>query len=186
MRDNEWTAILPGKGVVFNPSFIGLIGISLNKNGVSTSNENGTVETNHPDIAEVELDLKLKDRTRKHGFAVIYAYVYDGHVYTLDSPKIMAVPWGADKYADVDPGLLPGFGVIESEGSSGAKSKSSKDDKPRGLKIWPITKHHQVVEISISVGPAEALILESNLPGNRTANSYRSTMQIATSHSRLG
>lgn len=184
MQEKEWSAILPGKGVVFNPSFVGLIGISLNKNGVATNNENGSVEINHPDIDEVELDLKLKDKTRKHGFAVIYAYVYDGNVYTLDSPKIMAVPWGADKYADVEPGMLPGFGASEAVG--GAKSRSGKDDNPRGLKIWPITKHHQVIEISINVGPAESLILESNLPGNRTANSYRSTMQIATSHSRLG
>lgn len=93
--------------------------------------------------------------------AAIYSYSFEGQCYRLDRPKLM---------------------IVE------AVTKDAKgcgyDDT--GYKMWRIDSKRRLMELDTKVDLAEVLVLEANLPGNRTPNTYGNSMQLAHRGNRLG
>jgi len=93
--------------------------------------------------------------------AVIYGYSFEGFCYRLDKPRVYIFEGQAKKKAN---GC--GFG----------------DD----YSMWNIRSKNVLLEVSLDVDSAEALILDANLPGNRTPNTYGNDMQLAHRNGKLG
>nr|WP_319383849.1 hypothetical protein [uncultured Roseibium sp.] len=93
--------------------------------------------------------------------ALVKAYIYEGRQYDLPKPKIMVVSGEGED--------LPGNYV----------------PKDRPLKFWRMNKLTRTAEITIEDGLLENLILEANLPGRRSPNSYAANMQMAHRSGRL-
>ena len=55
----------------------------------------------------------------------------------------------------------------------------------KGYKMWRVKSFRRVIELNTFVDTFEKVLLESNLPGRRAPNTYRSDMQLAHRGGRL-
>ncbi len=110
-------------------------------------------------------DLDLDDDSE---MALIQAYVFEGNLYKLPKPKIMVVSGGANTFDGTDP--------KESDGRKSIKQK---------LLYWRVNKLDRAVEITVEDGLIDQLVLEANMPGKRSPNSYAANMQLAHRSGRL-
>lgn len=96
---------------------------------------------------------------------VIYGYAYEGHCYDLPKPKIMLIPANPEMPQCDDCGY-----------------DCKKDCHYR---VWVVDKLDECVEIEVSQGFVEQLVLEANMPGKRSPTTYRATMQMVHRSGRL-
>jgi hypothetical protein len=132
------------------------------------------VKINRTDQAKIPfMSNKLLLEVRKIGkttpltptevaMAVVYGYSYEGHCYRLEKPKLMIFEFGGE----TPPANGCGF--------------SGPD-----YSMWRISSKDKLLELNTSVDLAEALILDANLPGNRTPNTYGNNMMLAHRSGRL-
>jgi hypothetical protein len=90
---------------------------------------------------------------------IIFGYAYEGHTYQLPKPKIMLIP--------ADPRPIP-------DDDSGYNRKGNE-----GYRVWLVDKLDQCVEIEISQGFIEQLVLDANLPGKRSPSMYAGRMMLS-------
>lgn len=90
---------------------------------------------------------------------IIFGYAYEGHTYQLPKPKIMLIP--------ADPQTIP-------DDDSGYEDKASA-----GYRVWLVDKLDQCVEVEVSQGFIEQLVLDANLPGKRSPSMYAGRMMLA-------
>ena len=102
----------------------------------------------------------------------IYGYAFEGHCYKFDRPKILIF-----KSEDKD---LPASGCAF--------------DTPRLIEkkmpnsqyfMWRVDRLDEAVEITTGFGFIDELVLQANLPGRRTPNTYSANMQVAHRGGRL-
>lgn len=93
--------------------------------------------------------------------AVIYGYAFEGLCYRLDRTKVMIFKSDNDE----EPAKGCGF------------------EAP--YKMWRITTKTRVMEFTPVVDDADKVILEANLPQNRTPNTYRMNAQLAHRNGRM-
>lgn len=103
------------------------------------------------------------DKTLSPG--VIFGYAYEGHCYDLPKPKIMLIP--------AQPGPIP-------DGDCGYDLKQA-----HGYKVWIVDKLDQCVDIDVSQGYIEQMVLEANLPGQRSPTMYAAKARLAHRSGRL-
>lgn len=96
---------------------------------------------------------------------VIYGYAYEGHCYDLPKPKIMLIPAAPRGIPEDDCGF--------------------KEKEPEGYRLWIVDKLDECVEIEVSQGFVEQLVLEANMPGRRSPSTYRATMALSHRSGRL-
>ncbi|MBI2254693.1 MAG: hypothetical protein HYU58_08750 [Proteobacteria bacterium] len=105
----------------------------------------------------------LADSSDPVSAGVIFGYAFEGHTYDLAKPKIMLIP--------AMPDLVP-------------QDDSGYDKKP-GYRVWIVDKLNQCVELEMSQGYVEQIVLEANLPGRRSPTMYAGRMQLGHRGGRL-
>jgi hypothetical protein len=94
---------------------------------------------------------------------IIFSYAFEGHTYDLPKPKIMLIPASPEDVPADDSGY----------------------DKKPGYKVWIVDKLDQCVELEMSQGYVEQIVLEANLPGRRSPTMYAGRMQLGHRSGRL-
>ncbi len=92
---------------------------------------------------------------------VIYGYAYEGHCYKLPKPQIMCLSERPSKIAKGDCGCDCGF------------------DPAFGYAVWSIDKLERAISLDIRADDLKTLVLDENLPGNRSPLAYAQTMALA-------
>ncbi|MEI2298284.1 hypothetical protein [Ensifer sp. MJa1] len=92
---------------------------------------------------------------------VIYGYAYEGHCYKLPKPQIMCLPERPSKITKGDCGCDCGF------------------DPKSGYAVWSIDKLERAISLDVRADSLKTLILDENLPGNRSPLAYAQTMALA-------
>ena len=92
--------------------------------------------------------------------AVAYGYAFEGHCYRLDTPKLL---------------IFEHIDDLDAEGCGFGKP----------YRMFRIRAKAPLFELVTSVDLAETLILEANLPGNRTPNTYGNKWMLAHRGGRL-
>lgn len=92
---------------------------------------------------------------------VIYGYAYEGHCYSLPKPQIMYLPEEAHSIKGGDCGCDCGY-VPE-----------------LGYVVWQIDKLERVVALDVRSDDLKTLVLDENMPGNRSPLAYAQTMALA-------
>lgn len=96
--------------------------------------------------------------TRFMSLAIVFGYAFEGHCYDMPKPKIMLLP---DR-----PRPIP---------TDDCGYDAKKDNK---YKLWITDKLDECVEIDVSQGFIEQLVLEANLPGKRSPTMYGGRMMM--------
>lgn len=120
-----------------------------------------------PEQVTVESDLVTSVTIKVHPkdgvdarLAVIFAYAFEGHVYRLHKPRIMVtVGDGAPTPSETEGGTP--------------------------LFAWPLNKETKTVAIDVDAGTVKELVLDPNQPGNQSATTYHSHMQLSHRGGRL-
>lgn len=97
---------------------------------------------------------------------VIYGYAYEGHCYKLPKPQIMCLSERPSKIAKTDCGCDCGF------------------DPAFGYAVWSIDKLERAISLDIRADDLKTLVLDENLPGNRSPLAYAQTMALAPQRQR--
>ncbi|MGR9138877.1 hypothetical protein ACU8KI_25535 (plasmid) [Rhizobium leguminosarum] len=136
-----------------------LYGVELNPRDAK-----GNETSAHFDVGlgiATDLELKIVSTVGITASVVLaYGYSFDSHCYRMDSARVFLV---TDSTAREAVGC--GFGT--------------------GYQMWRITASSKILEISTKLGDAQSLILDSQLPGKRSPNSYAITQSMAHRDSRL-
>jgi hypothetical protein len=107
----------------------------------------------------------LSDPGAQMSVGVIFGYAYEGHCYELPKPKVMVLP--------VNPEMIP-------KDDCGFDEKAAED-----YMVWVVDKLDECIEIEVSSGFVEQLVLEANLPGKRSPTTYRAAQALAHRGGRL-
>ncbi|ASY63579.1 hypothetical protein SJ05684_c21380 [Sinorhizobium sojae CCBAU 05684] len=92
---------------------------------------------------------------------VIYGYAYEGHCYKLPKPQIMYLPSEPRAILGSDCGCDCGY-VPE-----------------LGYAVWQFDKLERVVALDVRSDDLNTLVLDENMPGNRSPMAYAQTMALA-------
>ncbi|WP_455918941.1 hypothetical protein [Ensifer canadensis] len=101
-----------------------------------------------------------------NSIGVIYGYAYEGHCYKLPKPQIMCLSERPTKIAKGDCGCDCGF------------------DPKFGYAVWSIDKLERAISLDIRADDLKTLVLDENLPGNRSPLAYAQTMALAPQRQR--
>jgi len=145
---------------VHDPSAIILYGVPLTKDA-----NGNNVRLGAGGMAGLRIDVSGDPTLR---LALIYGYAFEGHCYDLDKPKIMVV------YGDADPAV----GCDYNDFGDGVTPAET-------YWMWKANKLDRTVEIEVTQGLFEQLVLEANLPGRRSPNTYSSNMMLSHRGGRL-
>ncbi|MEK1850640.1 MAG: hypothetical protein AAAC48_01855 [Phyllobacterium sp.] len=96
---------------------------------------------------------------------VIYGYAYEGHCYKLPRPQIMYLP--------SDPKEITGDKCACDCGYSAAL----------GYAVWQVDKLDRVVALDVRSDDIKTLVLDANMPGNRSPLAYSQTLALAPQRS---
>ncbi|TCS01606.1 hypothetical protein EV281_106351 [Rhizobium sp. BK418] len=88
---------------------------------------------------------------------VIYGYAYEGHCYKLPKPRIMYLPVEAEEIQGDDCGYSSAL----------------------GYSVWSLDKLERVIALDVRSDDIKTLILDENLPGNRSPLAYAQTQSLA-------
>ena len=99
---------------------------------------------------------------------VIYGYAYEGHCYRLPKPQIMFLPEEARTIVQGDCGCDCGY------------------EPKLGYAVWQIDKLDVVVALDIRADDVKTLVLDANLPGNRSPLAYAQTQALAPQRGPMG
>lgn len=121
--------------------------------------------------------LDVRKRTREDGptdFIVLaaYGYAFEGHCYRFDKPRLVGFSTHGNR-EKVDGPLGCGFDV---------PVPGNQDQWYQG---WRLRSNQRIIEMGMSVGRVEDIILDANRPGRRPPNTYASDMQLAHRNGRL-
>lgn len=103
--------------------------------------------------------LKQAPFQEKKRFATVYGYAYEGFCYRLDKPKILAFE------SNYEPESAVGCGF---------------DGPKLNYYMWRVRASDTLVEMTINSDTFQKLILEQNLPGKRSPNTYAANMIQST------
>ncbi len=92
---------------------------------------------------------------------VIYGYSYEGHCYKLPKPQIMYLPVTSGDIVDADCGCDCGYAAS------------------LGYRVWAIDKLRRVIALDVRSDDIKTLILDENLPGNRSPLAYSQAYQLS-------
>ena len=101
-----------------------------------------------------------------NSLGIIYGYAFEGHCYKLPKPTIMYLPnepteiKGGD--CGCDCGYVPELGYV----------------------VWAIDKLERVLGLDVRSESLKTLILDENLPGNRSPLTYSQSYALSTQRSR--
>jgi hypothetical protein len=158
----------------YTPSEVILYGVRLNKdNETKVFLPNGfyvKLEVGAPPGANATYRL-----------AAVYGYAFEGYCYRLDKPRLLLFPvrkYGNNRLVEF-PAQGCGF-----EGFGG-KAPDGTDLPFEGYFMWRVDMSDDIVELTSSVDTLEKLVLEANLPGKRSPNTYNNDMQMAHRGGRL-
>ncbi|WP_159949571.1 hypothetical protein [Rhizobium sp. 18065] len=113
------------------------------------------------DIGVPSKNFRGDDGRYIKSIGVIYGYAYEGHCYTLPKPQIMYLPEEAHAIKGGDCGCDCGY-VPE-----------------LGYVVWQIDKLERVVALDVRSDDLKTLVLDENMPGNRSPLAYAQTMALA-------
>lgn len=88
---------------------------------------------------------------------IIYGYAYEGHCYRLPKPRIMVLPVEPCELVMGDCGYDPELGYA----------------------VWRIDKLERVVALDVRTDSLKTLLLDENMPGNRSPLAYAQAMTLA-------
>ncbi len=142
----------------YDPAEIILIGRNISGSGEPKIAE-VKIETNG--LPDSRITMQLRDAGPDGKIALIQAYIFEGNHYELPKPKIMVVTGKTEEFPD----------KVVPDGSK--------------LRYWRMNKLSRSTEISVEDGLLESLILDANMPGRRSPNSYAANMQMAHKSGRL-
>ncbi len=151
----------PATTAIYKPNEIILYGLKLNK-----SDKFGDIEISDTSTDTLFLRLHVYKKNEpldpdQVAIALVYGYAFEGHCYRLDRAKVMIFKYGGT----APPAEGCGF-----------------DDK---YKMWRISSKTQLLELDTRVDLAETVILQANLPGKRSPNTYNSEAMLAHRGGRL-
>jgi hypothetical protein len=147
-----------------------LYGVKLNEAedfGEFDAGENGN--------ASMQLQLYrggVKQDRKLYSVVLAYGYAFEGRCYRLDTNKVFIVKSSSEEEA-----VGCGFDV--------APAAAAPANPAPSYKMWRIRSSEELLEISLNYGEAKTLILDANLPGKRSPNSYAITMALAHRDGRL-
>ena len=151
----------PATTAIYKPNEIIVYGLKLNR-----PDKFGDIEI--ADTKDELLFLRLhvyRDNSpldsNKVAIALVYGYAFEGHCYRLDRAKVM---------------------IFKYDGEEPAAEGCGFDSKYR---MWRIKSNSQVLELDTRVDTADTLLLEANLPGRRSPNTYNSEVMLAHRGGRL-
>ena len=113
-------------------------------------------------VLNLQVNSKIGNKPlgpREVSIAAVYGYSYEGHCYRLEKPRLF---------------------IVENAGSMANGCGFSHP-----YFMWSIRARTSIMEITLNYDLAEVLILESNLPGNRSPNTYGNHMQLAHRNGKL-
>ena len=105
--------------------------------------------------------LGTETKGDKLSSGIMFGYAYEGHTYDFPKPKIMLVP------------SLPLVGRIPNDDSG------YQDKYDEGYRVWLVDKLDQCVEVEVSQGFIDELVLEANMPGKRSPTAYKAIMMLS-------
>ncbi|MBZ9791967.1 hypothetical protein K9B32_17855 [Rhizobium sp. 3T7] len=92
---------------------------------------------------------------------VIYGYAYEGHCYKLPKPQIMFLPTAPCTIATDKCAYDCGYSA------------------ELGYAVWQVDKLDQVIALDIRADDVKTLVLDENMPGNRSPQAYSHSMSLA-------
>ncbi|AWM25560.1 hypothetical protein [Sinorhizobium fredii] len=98
-----------------------------------------------------------------NSIGVIYGYAYEGHCYKLPKPQIMFLPSHPKN-------------IVKSE--HGCECECGYDPA-LGYAVWQIDKQKAVIALDIRSDNLKTLVLDENIPGNRSPLAYAQSMSLA-------
>ncbi|ULJ74827.1 hypothetical protein [Rhizobium gallicum] len=135
--------------------------------------ENITFALSHEKkLYTLPIDINIPSQCCKEGdqyiksLGVIYGYAYEGHCYKLPKPQIMLLPEEAQRIVGGTCGCDCGY-VAE-----------------LGYAVWSLDKLQRVVVLDVRSDDIKTLVLDENLPGNRSPLAYAQTMLLASPRQR--
>lgn len=163
----------PARSGTYYPDSIILYGVKLNKD-----EDYGRLGVGQGGNTELRFQLfkGAAPQDRGHYSIVLaYGYAFEGRCYRLDTNRIYIVTGPEDEPAvgcgfDLDLNLAPGVAP------------------PAGMPVysmWRIRSSTELLELASSFGDAKTLILDANLPGKRSPNSYAITLSMAHRDGRM-
>jgi hypothetical protein len=96
---------------------------------------------------------------------VIYGYAYEGHCYKLPKPKIMYLPVDAEDIISDHCGCDCGYSMA------------------LGYSVWKTDKLARVIALDVRSDDLKTLVLDENMPGNRSPLAYSQTLAMAPQRS---
>ena len=112
----------------------------------------------------VSFGAPCKDYLKSIG--VIYGYAYEGHCYKMPKPVIMLLPEMPKTIAYDDCGCDCGYSPA------------------LGYLVWQLDKRQSVVTLDVKTDDLKTLVLDENMPGNRTPQAYSHSMSLAPMRAR--
>ncbi|ESZ22038.1 hypothetical protein [Mesorhizobium sp. L48C026A00] len=142
------------------PDQITLYGVTLNL--APTKMANLPFERHFIRLAVVPIGSDDPQDPDIMAIAAVYGYAFEGQCYRYDKPKLLV--------------FRPG---VEEPNAKGCGFENL------GYKMWQITKKTPIMELAASKDFAEEIVLNANLPGNRSPNTYGNNMALAHRGGRL-
>lgn len=163
----------------YTPDAITIYGIKLNSAGAPYGEVKASASTTAAGERTVmRMELWTEAAPKKPAQAlgpadcsivVAYGYSYEGHCYRFDKPRLLLLRGEADL-----PAVGCGFDAIQ-DGKTGQSV----------YRMWHVRADQPLMEVQTTLGTAQSLVLEANLPGKRAPNTYDNDMQMAHRGGRL-
>jgi hypothetical protein len=123
---------------------------------------------------EIKLNVGIsKDHGAAKGedytIATIYGYAYEGHCYRMDKPSILVFLHGNSQ----EPAVGCGFDSREKRKDGSTYS------------MWRLRSPQEILQLEMTVGTLQTVVLDANLPGRRGPSTYAAHMQLAHRGGRL-
>lgn len=118
---------------------------------------------------ELYVDVNIFSRGEERyikSIGVIYGYAYEGHCYKLPKPQIMYLPAKPTTIAHGDCGCDCGY------------------TPELGYAVWQIDKRRSIIALDIRSDDLKTIVLDENLPGNRSPQAYGQSMSLAPMRAR--
>ena len=169
----------PGDNFNFVPDQLILYGVRLYGEGGKETKNSGFINiaegapfvlpaTGKPEgTLSLRLTLFRGNKEIENGKAVIaalYGYAYEGHCYRFDRPQIFLF----------ERPTIAGREVKDKD----AEGCGFADFKPP-YNMWLVRADTPLLELNTTIGSAQQLILDANLPGRRVPNTYDANMRLA-------
>ncbi|CDM62953.1 MULTISPECIES: hypothetical protein [Rhizobium] len=131
--------------------------------------KNELIALSAPGGSELYVDVNILspgDKAYIKTIGVIYGYAYEGHCYKLPKPQIMYLP--------AEPKTIVG-------GVCGCDCGYTPE---LGYAVWQIDMRRRIIALDIRSDDVKTLILDENMPGNRSPQAYSQSMSLAPMRSR--